>query len=337
MPPMPATTRSRNRASQKVLVISALVLSALAGAAKAQEGYPSRPLRIVVGFSPGGGPDITARHIAQKLGDTLKQPVIVENRPGAGGSLAAGFVAKQAPDGYTVWLQDMTSHAINQSLYSSLPYHPINDFTPVTLVAYSPLMLAVHPSQPTATVKELIEYLKSNKDRRMYASAGNGTPNHLAAELLKNLAGLSDVVHVPYKGSAPTVVSLLSNEVAFSFLSMPPAVANVASGKLRGLAVTSSSRVSAAPNVPTMMEAGIPNFEIVVYTGILGPAGLPASIVAKLNAEFTKAVNAEQTKAIYSKIGAEGITNTPEAFRAMMEKDIAKFAPLVKASGARID
>jgi tripartite-type tricarboxylate transporter receptor subunit TctC len=308
-----------------------------AAPAVAQDSYPNKPIRLILGFAPGGISDVLGRALALSLAQNIGEQVIVENRPGAGGSLAAGFVAKQAPDGYTVWLQDMTSHAINQSLYSSLPYHPINDFTPVTLVAYSPLMLAVHPSQPTATVKELIEYLKSNKDRRMYASAGNGTPNHLAAELLKNLAGLSDVVHVPYKGSAPTVVSLLSNEVAFSFLSMPPAVANVASGKLRGLAVTSSSRVSAAPNVPTMMEAGIPNFEIVVYTGILGPAGLPASIVAKLNAEFTKAVNAEQTKAIYSKIGAEGITNTPEAFRAMMEKDIAKFAPLVKASGARID
>ena len=198
-------------------------------------------------------------------------------------------------------------------------------------------MLAAHPSQPTTTVKELIEYLKTNKDRRIYASAGNGTPNHLAAELLKNLAGVSDVVHIPYKGSSPTLVALLSNEVAFSFLSMPPAVANVSAGKLRGLAVTSAKRVGAAPNVPTMIESGFPDFEIVVYTGILGPAGLPAPIVAKLNAEFAKAVAHAQVKMVYAKIGAEGITNTPQEFRAMMEKDIAKFAPMVKASGARID
>jgi tripartite-type tricarboxylate transporter receptor subunit TctC len=318
-------------------VVAGLLAAVATGSALAQEPYPNKPIRLVLGFAPGGISDVLGRALAAALASNIGQQIIVENRPGAGGSLAAGFVAKQSPDGYTLWLQDMTSHAINQSLYRSLPYHPINDFSPITLVAYSPLMLAVHPSQPTQTVKELIEYLKANKERRTYASAGNGTPNHLAAELLKNLAGLSDVVHIPFKGSAPTVVSLLSNDVAFSFLSMPPAVANVRSGKLRGLAVTSTNRVGAAPDVPTMVEAGVPNFEIVVYTGILGPAGLPAPVIAKLHGEFAKAVAAEQTKTIYANIGAEGITNTPAEFRAMMEKDIAKYEPLVKASGARVD
>ena len=317
--------------------LAALLAAFCAATASAQDAYPNKPIRLILGFAPGGISDVLGRALAASLSRNIGQQVIVENRPGAGGSLAAGYVKGQAPDGYTIWLQDMTSHAINQSLYTSLPYHPINDFTPITLVAFSPLMLATHPSQPTKNVKELIEYLKANKDRRTYASAGNGTPNHLAAELLKNLAGLTELVHVPYKGSSPTLVALLSNEVAFSFMSMPPAVSNVKSGKLRGLAVTSTKRVAAAPDVPTMIESGIPNFEIVVYTGILGPAGLPAPIVAKLNSEFAKAVADEQTKTVYANIGAEGITNTPQAFRAMMEADIAKYAPMVKASGARID
>ena len=318
-------------------VIAVCFAAVSVGGALAQDAYPSKPLRLILGFAPGGISDVLGRALAVALSNNMGQQVVVENRPGAGGSLAAAYVAKAAPDGYTVWLQDMTSHAINQSLYTKLPYHPINDFTPITLVAYSPLMLAAHPSQPTRNVKELIEYLKENPSRRTYASAGNGTPNHLAAELLKNLAGITDVVHIPYKGSSPTLVALLSNEVAFSFLSMPPAVANVSAGKLRGLAVTSAKRVGAAPDVPTMVEQGFGDFEIVVYTGILGPAGLPAPIVDKLKSEFAKAVAHEQVKMVYAKIGAEGITNTPQEFRAMMERDIAKFAPLVKASGARID
>lgn len=303
----------------------------------AQETYPSKPIRLVLGFAPGGISDVLGRGIAAKLSQIVGQPILVENRPGAGGSLAAAFVAKSAPDGYTLWLQDMTSHAINQSLYSSLPYHPINDFTPISLVAFSPLMLAVHPSQPTHTVKELVEYQQSHSDRRTYASAGNGTPNHLAAEMLKNIAGITGLVHVPYKGSAPSVVALLGNEISFSFLSMPPAVAAVRNGKLRGLAVTSASRVSAVPDIPTMIEAGYPGFELVVYTGILAPAGTPAAIVAKLNGDIAKTVMSEEVKKVYDTIGAEAVVNSPTAFRAMMESDIAKYAPLVKASGAKVD
>jgi tripartite-type tricarboxylate transporter receptor subunit TctC len=308
-----------------------------AAPAPAQDAYPSKPIRLVLGFAPGGISDVLGRALAAKLSQSIGQQIVVDNRPGAGGSIAAALVAKSPPDGYTIWLQDMTSHAINQSLYSSLPYHPINDFAPITLVAYSPLMLAVHPSQPTSTVKELVEYLKTHKERRNYASAGNGTPNHLAAETLKNIAGLSDLVHLPYKGSAPSVVALLGNEIAFSFLSMPPAVANVRNGKLRGLAVTSANRVSAVPNIPTMIESGYPDFELVVYTGVLAPAGTPAPIINKLNAELARTVAADEVKNVYATIGAEGITNSPGEFRTMMEKDIAKYAPMVRASGARVD
>lgn len=307
-----------------------------AGAAFAQDSYPSKSIRLVLGFSPGGISDVLGRALAARLSQNIGQQIVVENRPGAGGSVAAGVIAKAPNDGYTIWLQDMTSHAINQSLYKDLPYHPVNDFAPISLVAYSPLMLAVHPSQPTQNVKELIEYLKANKDRRSYATAGNGTPNHLAAEMLRNIAGLAELVHVPYKGSQPSVLALMGNEVAFSFLSMPPAVSGVKNRQLRGLAVTSAKRVSAVPEIPTMLESGYP-VELVVYTGVLAPAGTPAPIVAKLNAELAKAVVAEDVKKIYATIGAEAVTNSPAEFRAMMESDIKKYGALVKASGARVD
>jgi tripartite-type tricarboxylate transporter receptor subunit TctC len=313
-----------------------LMLPFAAGAAFAQDTYPSKSIRLVLGFSPGGISDVLGRALAARLSQNIGQQIVVENRPGAGGSVAAGVIAKAPNDGYTIWLQDMTSHAINQSLYKDLPYHPVNDFAPISLVAYSPLMLAVHPSQPTQSVKELIEYLKANEKRRTYATAGNGTPNHLAAEMLRNIAGLAELVHVPYKGSQPSVVALLGNEVAFSFLSMPPAVSGVKNGQLRGLAVTSAKRVSAVPEIPTMLESGYP-VELVVYTGVLAPAGTPAPIISKLNAELAKTVVAEDVKKIYATIGAEAVTNSPAEFRAMMESDIKKYGVLVKASGARVD
>jgi len=319
-----------------VAAVAAMALAPM-HVAHADETYPNKPIRLVLGFAPGGISDVLGRALAAEVSNSLGQQVVVDNRPGAGGSIAAALVAKAPNDGYTIWLQDMTSHAINASLYKNLTYDPVKDFTPITLVAYTPLMLAVHPSQPTNTVAELVNFLKSNPARRTYGSAGNGTPNHLAAEMLKNIAKVPDIVHVPFKGSSPTVTALLANDVAFSFLSMPPAVSNVSSGKLRGLAVTSAARVGAAPNVPTMIEAGYPGFEIVVYTGILAPAGTPQAIVDKVQAAFVKAVQSEKIKSVYAQIGAEGITNTPEAFRAHIDRELASYAALVKESGAKVD
>ena len=323
---------------RRSLCVAALSVAAIASPPLvAQDNYPDKPIRLVLGFAPGGISDVLGRALAAEVSTILGQQVVVDNRPGAGGSIAAALVAKAPNDGYTIWLQDMTSHAINTALYTNLTYDAIKDFEPITLVAYTPLMLAVHPSQPTKNVKELVDYLKSTPNRRTYGSAGNGTPNHLAAEMLNQSAGLKDVIHVPFKGSAPTVTALLSNEMAYSFLSMPPAVSNVQSGKLRGLAVTSANRVSAAPDIPTMVEAGYPGFEVVVYTGILAPAGTPKPIVDKVGAAFTKAVNSARIKEVYKNIGAEAITNTPTAFRAHMVKEIDHYAKLVKASGAKVD
>jgi tripartite-type tricarboxylate transporter receptor subunit TctC len=315
----------------------ALVLSALTSTTVgAQSAYPNRPIRLIVAFAAGGISDVIARALAAKMSNTIGQPVVVENKPGAASTLAGDFVAKSAPDGYTIWLQDITSHSINATLYSKLPFDPIKDFAPVTLVAWTPLMLVVHPSNPAKDLRELIAFLKTSGGKHAYGSSGSGSPNHLAGELLKMAHNL-DTLHIPYKGSAPSTQAMLANEIAFVFSSMPPAVSNVKGGRLRALAVTSTKRVSAAPDVPTMIEAGMPNFDVVVYTGILAPAGTPAPIIQRLNEEFAKAVASDEIKNVYEKVGADAITNTPEAFRTMIAQQIAAMAPLVRASGAKAD
>jgi tripartite-type tricarboxylate transporter receptor subunit TctC len=312
------------------------LLAAVSVNAVAQSEFPNKPIRLVVGFTAGGISDVLGRAISAKLSANLGQQVVVENRPGAGTTIAAEFTARAAPDGYTLFLQDMTTHAINASLYSKLPYDSVKDFTPVALVASTPLMLVVHPSTQANNVRELIAVLRSRPGYYSYGSSGNGTILHLTSELFKAAAGL-DVLHVPYKGSAPATQAILGSEVAFVFSTMPPAVSQVKSGRLRALAVTTPNRVSTAPEVPTMMEAGVPNFEIVLYSGVLGPAHMPSTVVRRLNAEFAKVVASPDIREVYGRLGADPIQATPEQFSARIVEDIAKFAPVVKASGARVD
>jgi tripartite-type tricarboxylate transporter receptor subunit TctC len=294
-------------------------------------------VRLILGFSAGGISDVLGRALAARISPSLGQQMIVENKPGAGSTIAADFVARSAPDGYTIWLQDMTAHAINATMYQKLPYDSLKDFAPITLVAFTPLMLVVHPDHPAQTVQELVAYLKANRSKSSYASAGTGTANQIAGELLKTAANVPEIVHIPYKGSTPSALAVLGKEVDFSFLSMPPAVANVQSGRMRGLAVTSAQRVPAMPNIPTMIESGFPGFDLVVYSGILAPAGTPRPIINRLNAEFVKATQSEEVRATFAKIGAEVITTTPEEMRVIMEKDIARLAPIVRASGATVN
>ena len=307
------------------------------GPAHAQAQYPTKPIRLILSFEAGGISDVLGRTLAARISASIGEQMVVENKPGAGSTLAASYVAKSAPDGYTIWLQDMTAQAINATMYRRLPYDSVKDFAPITLVAFSPLMLVVNPTQPAKTVEELVAFLKANPGKSTYASAGAGTANQIAAEFLIRSAGASGVVHVPYKGSTASAQAVLANDVNFSFLSMPPSVANVKAGKMRGLAVTSAKRVGAAPDVPTLMESGFPNFELVVYSGILAPAGTSPAIISRLNAEFAKAVASEEAKTVFARIGAEGLTSSPESLRAQMERDIARLAPLVKASGATVD
>ncbi len=304
--------------------------------ALAQPDYPSKPVRLVVSFAAGGISDVLARALAIPLSRQLGQQVIVENKPGAGTTIAGDYIAKQAPDGYTIWLQDVTTHAINVALYSKLPYDSIKDFSYIAMVASTPLMLVVHPSTPARNVRELISVLKANPGKYSYGSSGNGTIVHLSAEMLKSAAGV-DVLHVPYKGSNPATAAILGGEVSFVFSTMPPAISNAKAGKLRALAVTTAKRVDAAPEVPTMIESGLRDFEIVLYSGIMGPKGMDRALVRRINAEFAKVVQAPEIRNVYEKIGAEPITMTPEEFEKRTVAEIAKLAPVVKASGAKVD
>jgi tripartite-type tricarboxylate transporter receptor subunit TctC len=301
-----------------------------------QPDYPNKPIRMVVGFAAGGISDVLGRAIAIPVSKQLGQQVIVENKPGAGTTIAGDFIVKSPADGYTIWLQDITTHAINNTLYPKLPYDSMKDFSFVAMVASTPLMLVVHPTTPAHTVRELIDVLKSNPGKYSYGSSGNGTIVHLAAEMLKSVAGV-EVLHVPYKGSNPATQAILGGDVTFVFSTMPPAISNAKAGTLRALAVTTPRRVSAAPEVPTMMEAGVPNFDIVLYSGVLGPKGMDRAAVRKLNAEFARAVQAPEMKPVWQNIGADPIVMTPEEFEAATAREISKLAPVVRASGAKLE
>jgi tripartite-type tricarboxylate transporter receptor subunit TctC len=302
----------------------------------AQSDFPRQSIRLVVGFASGGISDVLARAVAAKMSVNLGQQVYVDNKPGAGTSIAADIVAHANPDGYTLFFQDLTSHAINASLYAKLPFDSVKDFTPVAMVASTPLMLVVHPSSPAKSVKELLSFMQSQPGKFSYGSSGNGTILHLAGEMFKT-AGRLDVQHIPYKGSSPATQAILANEVSFVFSTMPPAVANAKAGKLRALAVTTPKRVAAAPQVPTMLESGLDGFEVVLYSGVMGPKGMDAQIVRKLNAEFAKAVHSEELRKVFENLGADPLLSSPQEMADLLNKEMTQLAPLVRASGARID
>lgn len=320
-----------------VLAMLSMGVMAFASPSHAQDvDYPKRPITLVVGFTPGGISDVLARALASKLTTQLGQPVLVENKAGAGTLIAGEFITKAAPDGYTLWLQDMSTHAVNVGLYKKLPYDSLKDFTPITLVASTPLMLVVHPSLQVKTLAEFVKVAKAKKGTLAYASSGNGTIPHLTTEALNGLLGI-EPIHVPYKGSAAATQAVLAGDVAYNFSTMPPALAQVRGGKLIALGVSTSKRVSAAPDVPTIAESGLPGFEYVLYSGILGPKGMPAPLVAKINAEFVKAVASPEMRQVYATIGADPVTNTPAEFATHMSVETAKLVKAVKAVGVQIE
>lgn len=305
------------------------------GTAAAQSGYPSKPIRFVLGQSPGGGTDILTRIFAQKLSENLKEQVVVDNRPGAGGNIGAEFAAHSAPDGYTIFMAS-APHAIAPSLYKKLNYDLMKDFMPLSLVARQQLCLVVHPSLPSKTVKEFVAFLKARPGRVSYASAGNGGSNHLAAELFKNMAGV-DMIHVPYKGTGPSIADVLGGQVPVTFGNLLPILPLIQAGKLRPLAVTALVRSPALPQVPTMAESGYPGYEAVNWFGILAPARTPSEIVKRLNAEIIKIVNLPDVKERYASLGAEALTSTPQEAADFIKREIEKWAKIVKISGARVD
>lgn len=314
--------------------LAVALLVGTAGQALAQS-YPTKPIRIVVPFPPGGISDVLSRILGVKLTESMGQPVVIENRAGAGTTIAAAEVAKSAPDGYTLYFADVTTHAINATLYRKLPYDTVKDFSTITMVAFTPLILVVHPSVPARSVKELIELAKAKPGQLNMASSGNGTITHLAGELFKSLTGV-DMLHVPYTGSAPAATALLGGQVSLLFSSVPPALPHVKTGKLRGLAVTTPKRSPAVPDIPTVGET-LPGFELTLWSGILGPGGMPKEIVTKLNTEIAKALKLPDVRERFAVQSAEPSPGTPEQLGAHLRTEIDKLGKLVKASGAHID
>jgi tripartite-type tricarboxylate transporter receptor subunit TctC len=318
-------------------LVAAFAVTAVAVPAHAQApAYPTKPIRLVVPFPPGGATDLLARDVGQKLTEAWGQSVVVDNRPGAGGNIGTELVAKAAPDGYTLEMGTVGTHAINASLYAKLPYDHVKDFVPVILVAGVPNVLVVNPSVPANTVAELIAYAKANPGKLNFASSGAGTSIHLSGELFKVMAGVQ-MTHIPYKGSAPAVQDLIGGQVQLMFDNLPPSLPQIKAGKLRALAVTSAARAPALPDVPTLAESGLPGFEASSWFGVLAPAGTPPAIVAKLNAEIAKWLATPEAKEKLSKQGANAAGGTPEDFAKHIAVETAKWAKVVKESGAKVD
>ena len=291
---------------------------------------------MVIPFPPGGTTDITGRIAAQKLSEALNQQVVPDNRPGAAGNIGAEQVAKAPPDGYTLITLPGSTLTIHPSLYAKLPFDPLKDFAPVTMLAAVPNALVVHPSLPVRNVKDLIALAKSRPDQLNYASTGAGQSTHLSMELFKTMAGVK-IIHVAYKGSAPAVTDLLGGHVPMLFDNMPSALPHVKAGKLRGIAVSTLKRSPVAPELPTVAESGLPGFEVSVWFSVLAPANTPKEIVSRLNTTLVKALQAPDTRERLATQGAEPIGNTPDEFTAVMKRDIAKWAKVVKDANIRLD
>jgi tripartite-type tricarboxylate transporter receptor subunit TctC len=302
--------------------------------AGAQE-YPARPVRMIVPVSPGATTDTLARAVAAKLAESLGQQVVVDNRAGASGIIGTELAAKAAPDGYTL-LVITSTHTINPSLHKSLPYDPIRDFSPVTLMASSPTVLVVHPSVPARSVKELIALAKAKPGQLNYGSGGTGSSTHLVAELFKSTAGI-DINHVPYKGAGPALIDVLSGQLHFMFSGIVPALPHVKAGKIRALGVTSVARSSAAPEIPTLAESALPGFSFGLWYAVLGPAGLPERIVGRLREEIRKALALPDVRARLAAEGAEVVASSPQELLAHMQKEIATYRRLVQAAGIKAD
>jgi tripartite-type tricarboxylate transporter receptor subunit TctC len=321
----------------KTLCLGWLACAALAPGFSHGQDYPSRPVRMVVGFPPGGGTDVVARIITPKLSELLGQSVVIENRPGATGTMAAGQVAKSAPDGYTIMMGHVSVNAIAPALFKNLSYDVIKDFAPIAIAAAVPHFVVVHPSVPAKSLREMIDYVKARPGKLTYPSAGNGSMPHLAGEVFKAQAGV-DLLHVPYKGTGQSMADLLGGQHVVAFDTMPASAPHVRSGKLRPLAVSSAQRLPAFPDVPTAREAGLPDYVITTWYGVFAPAGTPPAIVRRLHGDIVKAMQSPEVKAKLDGIGADGsVSRSPEEYAALVKADTERYAKVIKDIGLKID
>jgi tripartite-type tricarboxylate transporter receptor subunit TctC len=316
-------------------ILAAMGILAAASSFAAAPAYPTKPIRLIVPFAPGGNTDIQARLIGQKLTEWLGQQVIVDNRPGAGGTIGVDMAAKAPADGYTIVIASFGNILVGPSLYKNLPYDPVKDLAPVILISEPAGMIVVHPSVPVKSVKGLIEYAKANPDKLNYASAGNGTWNHLFAEQFKSIAGIQ-MTHVPYKGAGPAMNDVVGGHVQVMFAPFPSAATHVRNGRLRALAATATKRSSLFPDVPTVAQSGLPGYSAASWFGMLAPAGTPKPVVARLNQEVNRAFAAPEIKAAYAAEGIDPAGGTPEDLAKSIRDGMAKWGKLVRDLGLKL-
>jgi tripartite-type tricarboxylate transporter receptor subunit TctC len=319
-----------------VLLGSTVPAASLAGPSLAQGTYPERPITLVVPFPAGGSTDLVARVVAERMGKELGQSIIVENRGGAGGNIGSAAVAKADPDGYTILMGTVATHALNPALERKIPYDIVADFAPVALLVVVPNVLVVNPDFPAKNVQELIALLKEKPGEYSYASSGNGTPLHLSGELFKSMAGV-DMVHIPYKGAGPALIDVMGGHVPIMFDNLPSSTEHIRAGKLRGLAVTTAERAPSMPDLPTIAESGLPGYETYTWNALFAPAGTPKDVIDRLNAAANAAVADPDVQAKLKDVGAVPKGSTPEELASHVQAELAKWAPVVKASGAQID
>jgi tripartite-type tricarboxylate transporter receptor subunit TctC len=322
----------RKCAFRWLLAVAVVLVAATANA----DTYPTQPVKFVVAFPPGGTTDILARVFAQKMSETWGQPVVVENRSGAGGIIGTESVARSMPDGYTILLGTIGTHAVNTSLYKKIPYDPERDFAPITLLATLPNLLAINPSLPMRNLKELINYAKANPGKLTYASAGAGTASHLAGEMFRKVADV-DIVHVPYRGSSPALTDLIAGHVSMTFDYMPSALPYVRSGKLRGLAVTGSSRTKAAPEIPTMIEGGLPGFNIVTWYAVFAPKGTPPDVVSKIRNTIAMAATAPEIVKRMDDLAVDLVASSPEELARFQRAEIERWSKFIQDANITVD
>lgn len=317
-------------------VFSAFLLLFVSAFAAAEDNYPSHPVRLIAPLSAGGGVDIVARYLAQRLSEKWGQQVVVDNRTGATGIIGTDLAAHATPDGYTLLMGNAATHAVNVSLFKKLPYDAVKDFAPVTLIARVPEMLVVHPALPAATVNELIALAKAKPGQLTFGSAGAGSPPHLAGELFQHLAGIR-LVHVPYKGSAPALADLIGGQINLYFSNILSAVPHVKGGRLRALGVTGRKRSVVVPEVPSIAESGLPGYEDYNWYGIFAPKGTPRAVVNKLHSDIVQVVRGQDMEQRLTKDGAEVIANSPDEFARFVREEIQRYARIVKQSGLRAE